>query len=210
MPSIRILGGIHKQRTIAIPHCDGLRPTAHRLRQTAFDILMHRFYAEHMGQDHPWAGLRILDVCAGLGGYGFEALSRGADHVTFIEQNPVLAKNLTLVARSWNVSRHISVLNHAWPMKPMDGVALKDIIFLDPPYHQTDTVMSTMISACAAWIQPQGILVVESDRILDNIRDFSCLLSRSIGKKQLSFWQCCHQNTYPNSHQNLAQCSHPH
>lgn len=189
MPSIRILGGTHKQRTIAIPHCEGLRPTAHRLRQSAFDILVHRFHTERIGQDTPWSGLRVLDVCAGLGGYGFEALSRGADHVTFIEHTPSLAKNLSSVGRSWNVSDRVHVLNHAWPMPPLAGHSLHDVVFLDPPYDQSDSVMAEMISACASWMNPTGILLVESDRFFQNISGFSCIFHRSMGKKTLSFWQ---------------------
>ncbi len=189
MPSIRILGGIHKQRTIAIPHCEGLRPTAHRLRQSAFDILVHRFHKNRIGQDNPWSGLRVLDVCAGLGGYGFEALSRGADHATFIEQTPTLAKHIVAVAKSWNIHNRVVVLNRHWPMDVLAGHPLYDVIFLDPPYDQSNTVMSAMISACAAWIKPDGILLVESDKMFEHISDFTCIFHRAMGKKQLSFWQ---------------------
>ena len=189
MPSIRILGGTHKQRTITIPHCEGLRPTAHRLRQSAFDILVHRFHTNRIGQENPWSGLRVLDVCAGMGGYGFEALSRGADHVTFIEQTPPLAKNILAVAKSWNVHDRVLVLNRHWPMDVLAGHPLYDVIFLDPPYDQSNTVMSAMISACASWLNPDGILLVESDKMFEDIPDFTCVFHRIMGKKQLSFWQ---------------------
>jgi 16S rRNA (guanine966-N2)-methyltransferase len=189
MPSIRILGGNHKQKSIQLPHHEGLRPTSHRVRQTAFDILVHRFYKERIGQNETFSGLRILDICAGLGGYGFEALSRGAHYVTFIEQAPSLAKQLSNVAGAWNVSDRVRVFSNAWPMPLGPGHQPYDILFFDPPYGQEDAAMIRMIGACAPWMIPTGILLVESNHALPEIEGFSCVFVRTIGKKHLSFLQ---------------------
>jgi len=193
MPSIRILGGVHKQRTIQSPDHPSLRPTAHRVRQTAFDILVHRFYKERIGIQQPWSGLRVLDICAGLGGYGFEALSRGADYVSFVEQVPTLAKQLSAIARSWNVLDRVRVFNHSWPLALGPGHLPYDVIFLDPPYDQDDAAMGSMIQACAPWLLPTGMIVVESNRTMSELlpenQGFVCVFTRSVGQKHLSFLQ---------------------
>lgn len=170
MPIIRILGGVHKQKSIQCPQQEGLRPTAHRVRQSAFDILIHRFYKERIGEELPLEGLRLLDVCAGLGGYGFEGLSRGAEYVSFVEQSPILAKHLSTVARSWKSIDRVRVFNHSWPMPLGPGHMPYDVIFLDPPYGKDEATMEIMVRACAPWLVDQGILVVESNRSFD---DFS-------------------------------------
>jgi 16S rRNA (guanine966-N2)-methyltransferase len=193
MPSIRILGGVHKQRTIQSPEHPSLRPTAHRVRQTAFDILVHRFYKERIGAQQPFSGLRVLDVCAGLGGYGFEALSRGADYVSFVEQVPALAKQLSAIARSWNVLDRVRVFNHSWPLALGPGHLPYDVIFLDPPYDQDDAALLTMIQGCTPWLLPSGLIVVESNRMMSELLPeqgyFVCVFTRSVGQKHLSFLQ---------------------
>jgi 16S rRNA (guanine966-N2)-methyltransferase len=200
MPSIRILGGDNKNAVIHFPHHEGLRPTMHRVRQSAFDMLIHRFYSQHIGQSHTCVGLRILDICAGLGGYGFEALSRGAAHVTFIEQIPTLAKHLSLVARSWNMADRVRVLNHSWPQAPMPGdrdAASYDVAFFDPPYGQENAAMVAMIEACGPWIKAGGFLMVESNGPLTEPAGLSLIFLRTIGKKHLSFFQKMHQDGAP-------------
>lgn len=187
MPSIRILGGRHKQKSIQSPHHDGLRPTTHRVRQTAFDILLHRFYVERIGKTDPFSGLRILDICAGLGGYGFEALSRGAEQITFIEQSAHLAKQLSDVVRSWNGLDRVLVWNQAWPMLLPIGHAPYDVLFLDPPYAQEEAVMTAMIQACQSWMTDQSLLIVETDRTLSPVAGWPIVFVRTIGQKTLSF-----------------------
>jgi len=189
MPIIRILGGRHKQKMLQSPPHEGLRPTTHRVRQTAFDILLHRFHTDRIGQKDPFSGLRILDICAGLGGYGFEALSRGAEHVTFIEQSPPLAKQLSDVIRSWSGINGVQVLNHAWPMTLPVGHAPYDVLFLDPPYAQEERKMNEMILTCRSWMANHGVLIIETDRILPNIEGWPILFNRCIGKKNLSFFK---------------------
>jgi 16S rRNA (guanine966-N2)-methyltransferase len=190
MPSIRILGGDHKNTSIHFPHHEGLRPTMHRVRQSAFDMVIHRFYSHQIGQNHTFTGLRILDICAGLGGYGFEALSRGAQHVTFIEQDPNLAKHISLVAQSWNMADRMHVLNRPWPIQASIGAANSiDIAFFDPPYDQEPVLMAQMIESCAVWIKPEGLLMVESNGPLPELTTFSLVFLRTIGKKHISFLQ---------------------
>jgi 16S rRNA (guanine966-N2)-methyltransferase len=87
MAGLRIIGGTLKGRRLQTPAWDGLRPTADRLRETLFNVLAPRI-----------RGARVLDGYAGTGAVGIEALSRGAAHVTFVEQDPralkLIAANL--------------------------------------------------------------------------------------------------------------------
>ena len=73
---MRIIAGTLKGRVLQAPDWDGLRPTSDRLRETLFNILAPRV-----------EGSRVLDVCAGTGAVGIEALSRGATAVTFVESD---------------------------------------------------------------------------------------------------------------------------
>src|SRR5918994_3604163 len=73
---MRIIAGTHKGRTLKAPKWEGLRPTSDKLRETLFNILAPRI-----------EGARVLDGYAGTGAVGIEAISRGAAHVSFVEQN---------------------------------------------------------------------------------------------------------------------------
>jgi 16S rRNA (guanine966-N2)-methyltransferase len=121
---MRIIAGALKGRRLDAPDWPGLRPTSDRLRETLFNILAASV-----------RGARFLDGYAGTGTVGIEALSRGAAHVTFVEQDrravALIRGNL---ARSGVTDRHV--------IMPMDfarafaggGRPLFDILFLDPPY----------------------------------------------------------------------------
>ena len=76
---MRIVGGRHGGRTLATPKSQAIRPTADRLREALFNILQHSY-------GDPVAGARVLDLCAGTGALGLEALSRGASFVLFVDE----------------------------------------------------------------------------------------------------------------------------
>ena len=128
MSRVRIIGGQWKRRLITFPTVSGLRPTPDAVRETLFNWL---------GQD--LSGLACLDLFAGSGVLGFEAISRGAHHVTMIERDA-----RTFAALEANAS----VLNGGTVdgrLELVRGDALKslsrasrryDLLFLDPPYRQ--------------------------------------------------------------------------
>ena len=122
---VRIIGGDWRGRKLAVLMAEGLRPTSDRVRETLFNWLQF---------DVP--GARCLDVFAGSGALGFEALSRGAKHVTMLELNSANAKQLkknleTLKADNAKVEQTDS-LN--WLAK--SATEPFDLIFVDPPFHQ--------------------------------------------------------------------------
>ncbi|ASP38118.1 16S rRNA (guanine(966)-N(2))-methyltransferase RsmD [Bacterioplanes sanyensis] len=121
---LRIIGGEWRSRRLRFPAIDGLRPTMDRVRETLFNWL--QFDIE---------GARVLDAFAGSGALGFEALSRGAKEVVFLEKNPKAALQLkdnlkTLQARNAQVWAGDALLWLADNPEPYD------LVFLDPPFGQ--------------------------------------------------------------------------
>ena len=128
---MRVIAGSLKGRRLKTPTWDGLRPTSDKLRETLFNVLAPRV-----------AGARVLDGYAGTGALGIEALSRGAAHVTFIEQRSARAgahrgepgalwrgqSGYAIIRAS--VARGLSQALRAAPFVPFD------IILLDPPYDE--------------------------------------------------------------------------
>jgi 16S rRNA (guanine(966)-N(2))-methyltransferase RsmD len=124
---MRVIAGTYRSRPLAAPRGMKTRPTSDRLRETLFNILAPRI-----------AGCRFLDLYAGTGAVGIEALSRGAEHVWFVENAVAAVKvihaNLASlkIARGYTVEAR-SVIAALERMSQQKVVA--DIVFLDPPYE---------------------------------------------------------------------------
>lgn len=121
---LRIIGGQWRSRRLRFPAIDGLRPTLDRIRETVFNWL--QFDVE---------GARVLDAFAGSGALGFEALSRGAKEVIFLEKHPAAAlqlkDNLQLLdARNAQVWAGDALLWLEQNPEPFD------LVFIDPPFHK--------------------------------------------------------------------------
>src|SRR5215217_7610084 len=121
---MRVISGCLKGRRLETPDWDGLRPTSDRLRETLFNVLMHRV-----------GGARVLDGYAGTGAIGIEALSRGAAHVTFVESDPravrLVERNLARCAVSDRyaiIRARFAGAAGGWPAGAFD------LVLLDPPY----------------------------------------------------------------------------
>src|SRR6201994_165996 len=125
---MRVVGGRLKGRKIAAPASRAIRPTADRLRESVFNILVHAY-------DDPIDGARVLDLFAGTGALGIEALSRGAAYVLFVddgaEARALLRENtqtLGLAGVTRIFRRDATKLGPAHPVEPFT------LAFLDPPY----------------------------------------------------------------------------
>jgi 16S rRNA (guanine966-N2)-methyltransferase len=156
MSTIRIVGGAARGRRLQVPSA-GTRPTSERAREGLFNRLDTLLDVR---------GSRLLDLYAGSGAVGIEALSRGAERVRFVESDAKAARVLKANLRTLDTAadRHqvdvtcaVAVVNGAPPPEPFD------VVFADPPYALDDAEMTALIAAATAshWLIPGGIVVVE-------------------------------------------------
>lgn len=156
---MRIVGGRWRGRPLAAPAAQGrdsaIRPTSDRLRETLFNVLAHAY-------EDPLAGARVLDLYAGTGALGFEALSRGACFATFVddgaEARRLIRRNIESLGAG-GISRLFR--RDATRMGPAAPNAPASLVFCDPPYGRD--LAGPALSSCAAggWLAPGALVVVE-------------------------------------------------
>ncbi|MFQ3196001.1 MAG: 16S rRNA (guanine966-N2)-methyltransferase [Colwellia sp.] len=122
--SIRIIAGLHRGRKLPVLVAEGLRPTTDRVKETVFNWLMP-FIQDSI----------CLDCFAGSGGLGFEALSRGASHVNFIELNKFAVQQLKENQQLLKAN-NISVIQSDALSFIQNNTQKFDVVFLDPPFRQ--------------------------------------------------------------------------
>ena len=179
---LRIISGTLKGKKLHPFEGKGIRPTSDRSREAIFNILSDRV-----------PGAVVLDLFAGSGALGIEALSRGADKATFIDMAPaavsLLGKNLRACRLedrgriiSWNIERNLNCLQS--PDRPYT------LIFLDPPYHKGMLLKAlTHLKKCKA-LASGACLVLEHghvDELPLTMADFGQLDQRRYGKTLVSF-----------------------
>lgn len=123
---MRVIGGIHRGRRLRAPAGLAIRPTSDRLRETLFNILARRI-----------EDCRFLDICAGSGAVGIEALSQGASEVTFVERSRRACEVIEANLNALGIGRQATIINGdvAAALKQLDKEAKQfDIVFFDPPY----------------------------------------------------------------------------
>ena len=150
---MKITGGQLRRRRLHAAEASLFCPTARRLRETLFEFL-----APHI------TGARFLDLCAGSGACGIEALSRGAAFVTFVEREPKTCGQIetNLIAAGAAVERRKTVRAEAASFLAHAGAEqVWDIVFYDPPYATDYAPVLAHFSAGAALRRKGGVLVVE-------------------------------------------------
>jgi 16S rRNA (guanine966-N2)-methyltransferase len=152
---MRIVSGRLRGRTLSGPKSKSIRPTADRLREALFNILAH-------GYGDPVSGARVLDLFAGTGALGIEALSRGAAFALFVddgaEARALLRENvatLGLGGSSKIFRRDATHLGAAHPLAPFS------LAFLDPPYGQELAQKALASARAGEWLTPAALVVVE-------------------------------------------------
>jgi len=155
---MRVVGGRLKGRNLASPSSQAIRPTADRLRESVFNILIHAY-------DNPLQGARVLDLFAGTGALGIEAISRGAAFALFVdngaEARALLRNNVeTLGLRGVTkvYRRDATDLGPAHPVEPFS------LAFLDPPYGKGFAEKALASLRDGGWLLPGALLVVEETK----------------------------------------------
>ncbi len=152
---MRVVGGRLKGRNLASPSSQAIRPTADRLRESVFNILIHAY-------DNPLQGARVLDLFAGTGALGIEAISRGAAFALFVDngaearallRNNVETLGLGGVTKVYR--RDATDLGPAHPVEPFS------LAFLDPPYGKGFAEKALASLRDGGWMMPDALLVVE-------------------------------------------------
>lgn len=186
---MRIVAGQWRGRALAAPPGRTTRPTADRVRQALFDMLLHA----------PWGGhglmeeARVLDGFAGTGALGLEALSRGAPHCTFFETD-----RAALAALRANIAacgaRDRTMLRAGDVTRPPAAGQPCSLLLLDPPYGQGLPERALAALARTGWIAPNALIVIETGAdeplpIGTPILPDAPLAERHHGAARLSIWR---------------------
>ena len=150
----RIVAGSAKGRTLAVPK-SGTRPTSERVREALFSRLDHMNVLE---------GATVLDLFAGTGALGLEALSRGAARATLVEKASAAARVASANVRATGLPARVVTADVRAYLGARSGEALAgevDLVFIDPPYDIAEGDMTTVLSALAPWVGPDSLIVVE-------------------------------------------------
>jgi 16S rRNA (guanine966-N2)-methyltransferase len=152
---MRIVGGRLRGRNLAAPKSSAIRPTADRLRESLFNILAHAY-------GDPISGARVLDLFAGTGALGFEAMSRGAAFALFVddgaEARALIRENvatLGLAATTRIFRRDATKLGDAHPLEPFA------LAFLDPPYGKGLAEKALASARAGGWLVADALVIVE-------------------------------------------------
>ena len=152
---MRIVGGRLRGRTLAAPKSRAIRPTADRLREALFNILTHAY-------GDPVTGARVLDLFAGTGALGLEAMSRGASFTLFVddgaEARALIRQNveaLGVAAVTKIFRRDAAKLGSAHPVEPFS------LVFLDPPYGKGLAEKALVAAREGKWLTNDALAVAE-------------------------------------------------
>ncbi len=178
---MRIVGGRLRGRGLAGPRTRDIRPTSDRLRESVFNILEH-------GHALPAPDTRVLDLFAGTGALGLEAISRGAAHALFVEsgvegrgliRSNIEALGLTGITRI--LRRDATDLGSVGTIQPFD------LVFADPPYGKGLGERALASAAAGGWLKPGALCVLEerADAAVELPPGLKLLERREAGESQL-------------------------
>lgn len=178
---MRIIGGKNRGTRLVAPLGANTRPTSDRARESLFNILAHRYHADLMGA-------KVLDIFAGSGALGLEALSRGAESLCLVEQDKeAIAAIKKNVLACYAQDRVRIMQENALHLKKGDKGA--NLIFIDPPYHQGLVAPLLDVLVKKEWLADQALLILEmgpGDQVEIPIL-FEKLDQRKWGKAEILF-----------------------
>ena len=157
---MRIVAGKHRGLSLAAPKDDRVRPTSDRVREALFNVLAHNDF----GIGFELEGARVLDLFAGTGALGLEALSRGAKYVLFVDDH---AESRALVRRNVEAA-HATGATKIWRRDatglsemPANAGGPFDLVFLDPPYRKGLVALALASARDGGWLAAKALIVAE-------------------------------------------------
>jgi 16S rRNA (guanine966-N2)-methyltransferase len=182
---LRVIGGELRGRRLNAPVGRAIRPTSDRLRESIFNILGRRV-----------AATVVLDLFAGTGAFGIEALSRGARHAVFVDNSPSALALITRNLKSCRLESRAQCIkwNIAANLDCLDSLGLTfDLVFIDPPYDAglIDPTLGHLQNT--HMLHSDTVLIVEHDLrepILPDTAKFTVFDQRKAGKSLVSFLTC--------------------
>jgi 16S rRNA (guanine966-N2)-methyltransferase len=151
---MRVIAGRYRGRRLQAPPGDATRPTSDRVREALFSVLADRV-----------DGARVLDLFAGSGALGIEALSRGAAEATFVDTAPAAIRAVKANLAALDAAADVRRADARRFLGSASAAARQyDLVFLDPPYRLAGRLGSELTAALPAVLAPGAAVVVESDR----------------------------------------------
>jgi len=152
---MRIVGGRLRGRALAAPKTQSIRPTADRLRESLFNILMHAY-------GDPVSGARVLDLFAGTGALGLEAISRGAAFAQFVDDGVEARASQRQNVEALGVAAITRIFRRdATKLGPVHPVEPFSLAFLDPPYGKGLGEKALASAHEGGWLTNDALIVVE-------------------------------------------------
>lgn len=180
---MRVVAGTHRGRTIASAESPGLRPTADRTRETLFNMIAARFDLEDVA---------VLDLYAGTGALGVEALSRGARHCTFVERERAALRLIHTNISTLGIEENATVVAGdalAWLAHTTGSF---DLILADPPYASARTLPNLLDRLVSGnHLAPGGLIVLECPEAVSAPihPNLECIADRPSGAARLALYR---------------------
>lgn len=180
---MRIVGGALKGRTIKGPKAEGIRPTSDRLRETLFNILEHAH--DGLPQD-----ARVIDLFAGTGAFGLEALSRGGKFCLFVDDGAqaraLIHENIEALGLGGVTKIFRRDARKLGVLPPGEAY---DLAFLDPPYHRGLAEPALTSLRMGGWLKDNALVVVEeaASAMFEPAPGFDLLERRDYGETEVMF-----------------------
>lgn len=159
---MRIVGGTHRGRALASPKHEGLRPTSDRVRESVFNILQHGI------SNFSLEGARVIDLFAGTGALGIEAISRGASYCLFVEEAPDARALIRTNVETLGLTGVTRIFRRdATDLGPAGNMERYGIAFLDPPYAQGLGEKGLVALRDGGWLLPGAVVMLEERASVD-------------------------------------------
>ena len=176
---MRIIAGSRKGHTIAAPKGRATRPTGDRVREAAFNLI------------GPVDGATVLDLYAGSGAMGLEALSRGAASAVFVEASPDAVRTIERNLDKLRLTGATILRQDARTALAAETTARRayDLVLVDPPYDEWQALEPRLAPYLAAVLAPHGLLVVETSSRLEPSIPLAQRTSRRYGSARLTLYE---------------------